>query len=100
MSKFYFDIPGDKFEYDINYLNQMLKAQDAVFEQEEIYLKKQFRLITGREAARLQGFPETFKIHKNEKIAKKQFGNAVPTNVVFEVARNIVNSLYEKKATS
>jgi len=67
---------------------------------EEIYLKKQFRLITGREAARLQGFPETFKIHKNEKIAKKQFGNAVPTNIVFEVVRNIVNSLYEKKATS
>ena len=41
MSKFYFDIPGDKFEYDINYLNQMLKSQDAVFEQEEIYLKKE-----------------------------------------------------------
>jgi len=67
---------------------------------EEIYLKKKFRLITGREAARLQGFPETFKIHKNEKIAKKQFGNAVPTNVVFEVTRNIVNSLYEQKVTS
>jgi site-specific DNA-cytosine methylase len=32
-----------------------------------IFLKRQFRLITGREAARLQGFPETFKIHKNEK---------------------------------
>ena len=67
---------------------------------EEIFLKKKFRLITGREAARLQGFPETFKIHKNEKIAKKQFGNAVPTNVVFEVARNIVRVLYEQKVTS
>jgi DNA (cytosine-5)-methyltransferase 1 len=58
------------------------------------------RRLTPVECERLQGFPETFKIHKNEKIAKKQFGNAVPTNVVFEVVRNIVNSLYEKKATS
>jgi DNA (cytosine-5)-methyltransferase 1 len=53
-------------------------------------LKRQFRLITGREAARLQGFPETFKIHKNEKIAKKQFGNAVPVNVVQKVATELL----------
>ena len=44
--------------------------------------------MTGREAARLQGFPETFKIHSIEKIAKKQFGNAVPTNVVYAIARS------------
>jgi DNA (cytosine-5)-methyltransferase 1 len=55
-----------------------------------IFLKRQFRLITGREAARLQGFPETFKIHKNEKIAKKQFGNAVPVNVVQKVATELL----------
>ena len=56
----------------------------------EIYLKKKFRLITGREAGRLQGFPEIFKIHKNEKIAKKQFGNAVPTNVVFYLLKEVL----------
>jgi DNA (cytosine-5)-methyltransferase 1 len=56
----------------------------------EIYLKKKFRLITGREAARLQGFPEKFKIHKSEKIAKKQFGNAVPTNVVFYLLKEVL----------
>ena len=39
-------------------------------------------------------------LNKNEKIAKKQFGNAVPTNVVFEVARNIVSFLHEKKTSS
>jgi DNA (cytosine-5)-methyltransferase 1 len=55
-----------------------------------IFLKRQFSLITGREAARLQGFPETFKIHKNEKIAKKQFGNAVPVNVVQKVATELL----------
>jgi membrane protein involved in colicin uptake len=41
MSKFYFDAPKDKFEFDINYLNQMLKAQDAIFAQEEDYLKRE-----------------------------------------------------------
>ena len=56
----------------------------------EIYLKKKFRLITGRESARLQGFPEIFKIHKNEKIAKKQLGNAVPTNVVFYLVKELI----------
>ena len=60
---------------------------------QQIFLQNKFRLITGREAARLQGFPENFKIHKNEKIAKKQFGNAVPTNVVYSVAKQIFNSI-------
>ena len=57
---------------------------------QQIFLQNKFRLITGREAARLQGFPESFKIHKNEKIAKKQFGNAVPTNIVYELTKKIV----------
>ncbi len=57
---------------------------------QQIYLKNKFRLITGREAARLQGFPESFKIHANEKIAKKQFGNAVPTNIVKNIAEKIL----------
>ena len=56
---------------------------------EEIFLKKKFRLLTGRETARLQGFPNNFKIHPNDKIAKKQFGNAVPTNVVYYLAKEI-----------
>ena len=61
---------------------------------EQIYLKNKFRLMTGREAARLQGFPETFKIHSNEKIAKKQFGNAVPTNVVYAIAKEILKNKF------
>ncbi len=56
----------------------------------EIFLKKNYRLISGRESARLQGFPESFKIHSNDKIAKKQFGNAVPTNVVYYLAKEII----------
>ena len=57
---------------------------------EEIFLKKKFRLLTGRETARLQGFPNNFKIHPNDKIAKKQFGNAVPTNVVYYLVREVI----------
>jgi DNA (cytosine-5)-methyltransferase 1 len=60
----------------------------------EIYLKKKFRLITGKEAARLQGFPENFKIHQNEKIAKKQFGNAVPVNVVYNVMKILLKNKF------
>ena len=51
-----------------------------------IYAKKKFRMITGRESARLQGFPENFKIHENDKVAKRQFGT-VPTNVVGAVIK-------------
>jgi DNA (cytosine-5)-methyltransferase 1 len=52
------------------------------------------RLISGRESGRLQGFPDKFKIHPNDKIAKKQFGNAVPTNVVYNVAKEIIRLNY------
>ncbi len=57
----------------------------------EIYSKKNYRMITGREAARLQGFPDTYIIHENDKISKKQFGNAVPTNIVYFLAKSIIN---------
>ena len=57
-----------------------------------IYAKNKFRMITGRESARLQGFPENFKIHENDKIAKRQFGNAVPTNVVGAVMKEILKT--------
>ena len=57
-----------------------------------IYAKKKFRMISGRESARLQGFPENFKIHENDKVAKRQFGNAVPTNVVGAVMKEILKT--------
>ena len=60
----------------------------------EIYNKGNMRLITGRESGRLQGFPEKFKIHPNDKIAKKQFGNAVPTAVVYNVAKEMLKNKY------
>jgi DNA (cytosine-5)-methyltransferase 1 len=71
----------DPEEYKSNFLN-------------EIFKKKNMRLISGRESGRLQGFPDKFKIHPNDKIAKKQFGNAVPTNVVYNVAKEIIRLNY------
>jgi DNA (cytosine-5)-methyltransferase 1 len=38
---------------------------------------KEKRYITPRECARLQCFPDSFKIHPNDKQSYKQFGNSV-----------------------
>lgn len=52
------------------------------------------RLITPREAARLQGFPENFILPKeNEKQVYKQIGNSVCVPLVSNIAANIVKSL-------
>ena len=52
--------------------------------QTPIYAKER-RYITPRECARLQSFPDSFIMHENDKIAYKQFGNAVNVDVVFTV---------------
>lgn len=52
------------------------------------------RLITPREAARLQGFPESFILPKeNEKQVYKQIGNSVAVPVVSRIVRNILTAL-------
>jgi DNA (cytosine-5)-methyltransferase 1 len=47
------------------------------------------RKLSPREAARLQGFPETFKPSHSNVQAYKQFGNAVPVNVIDAIASEI-----------
>ena len=59
---------------------------------QKVFKKGKFRLLSGRETARLQGFPDSFKIHENDKVAKRQFGNAVPTNVVGAVMKEILKT--------
>jgi DNA (cytosine-5)-methyltransferase 1 len=51
------------------------------------------RKLTPREAARLQGFPDSFIIPVSNNQAYKQFGNSVAVNVIKELAREIVFSL-------
>ncbi len=51
------------------------------------------RMLTPREAARLQGFPEWFKIPVSRGRAYQQFGNAVPVNVIRHIARSMLDSI-------
>lgn len=63
----------------------------------EIIKKKNFRKITAKEAGKLQGFPDWFAIHQDDVVAKKQFGNAVSTSVIFNLAKQLVEtSLFNK----
>ena len=48
------------------------------------------RKITPREAARLQGFPDEFKIPVSDTQSYKQFGNSVAVPVIEAIARNIL----------
>ncbi len=51
------------------------------------------RMLTPRECARLQGFPENFIIPVSNSQAYKQFGNSVCINVIDAVARKMVEYL-------
>jgi DNA (cytosine-5)-methyltransferase 1 len=51
------------------------------------------RMLTPREAARLQGFPDDFIIPVSNGNAYKQFGNAAPVAVIRELAKVIVMNL-------
>jgi DNA (cytosine-5)-methyltransferase 1 len=53
---------------------------------------KEKRYITPRECARLQSFPETFKISKDDKVTYKQMGNSVNVDNVFTVISSTLNN--------
>ena len=51
--------------------------------------KEGIRKMTPREWARLQGFPESYKLVLADGHLYKQFGNSVTVNVIEEIAKNI-----------
>lgn len=51
------------------------------------------RKITPREAARLQGFPDSFQIPVSDTQAYRQFGNSVPVNVIEAIARQMLQHI-------
>lgn len=53
------------------------------------YINGKVRKLSPREAARLQGFPEEFKIINNDNQSLKQFGNSVPINLLIEVFKGL-----------
>jgi DNA (cytosine-5)-methyltransferase 1 len=62
----------------------------------EILIKqnnKNPRKLTPREAARLQGFPDNFKIVVSDMQAYKQFGNSVAVPVIEAIAKNILKEI-------
>lgn len=53
------------------------------------------RRLTPRECARLQGFPDSFKIPVSDTQAYKQFGNSVVVPLMTEVAKLVIGKLEE-----
>lgn len=59
---------------------------------ENIFKPKKYRQINSREAARIQGFPDSFKYHESDYSSQKQFGNAVSPPVVKALTQEIVKT--------
>ncbi len=55
--------------------------------------KEGLRRLTPREFARLQGFPDSFRIPVSDTQAYKQFGNSVAVPVITAIAENLVVAL-------
>lgn len=58
--------------------------------QSGLYLvKRTVRRLSARECARMQGFPESFALHANERTAMAQLGNSVAIPIVSAIARSL-----------
>lgn len=73
-----------------------LTSSDA--EKLGVYHNGRVRRITPREAARLQGFPDHFQLHKDDRKAYFQLGNAVSVGVAKAVALDVlrVSTFFDK----
>lgn len=91
---------GNGFGYGIAPLDGVSRTISARYYKDgsEILIAqegKNPRRLTPRECARLQGFPETFKIPVSDTQAYKQFGNSVVVPLMSDVARLIISKLQE-----
>ena len=66
-------------EYKKEFINKIIK-------------QNKYRSINVKEAKRIQGFPDGFVAHEDEKIAKKQFGNAVSPPVIDALMKRIMQT--------
>ncbi|AHJ27504.1 DNA (cytosine-5-)-methyltransferase [Nodularia spumigena CS-584] len=73
---------------DPNKISVTLVASDA--NRLGVYHNQRVRRLTPREAARLQGFPDSFLLHPNDDKAYHQLGNSVSINVVKAVAEEVL----------
>ncbi len=65
-----------------------------------VYYGGRVRRITPREAARLQGFPDSFQLHPNQNKAYRQLGNSVTIPVVKAIAQELLLNLIPTAKTS
>lgn len=57
------------------------------------FIDGRVRTLSPREASRLQGFPQNFKIIDSKCQSLKQFGNSVPINVLKEIIKKIEETI-------
>jgi DNA (cytosine-5)-methyltransferase 1 len=89
---------GNGFGYGIAPLDGVSRTISARYYKDgsEILIAqegKNPRRLTPRECARLQGFPDSFKIPVSDTQAYKQFGNSVVVPLMTEVAKLIVGTI-------
>ena len=92
---------GNGFGYGIAPLDGISRTLSARYYKDgsEVLIEqdgKNPRRLTPRECARLQGFPDDFKIPVSDTQAYKQFGNSVVVPLMAEVAKLIVRNLEEE----
>lgn len=101
VAKKYLQIVNDKYKpvagnfsfevykfLDPNKISVTLVASDA--NRLGVYHNQRVRRLTPREAARLQGFPDSFILHPQDDKAYHQLGNSVSINVVKAVAQEVI----------
>ena len=89
---------GNGFGYGIAPLDGVARTISARYYKDgsEILIEqrgKNPRRLTPRECARLQGFPDSFKIPVSDTQAYRQFGNSVVVPLMSDVAKLIVAKL-------
>lgn len=97
---------GNGFGYGMPDLNGISRTLSARYYKDgaEILINqgagKNPRKLTPRECARLQGFPDSFRIVVSDSKAYKQFGNSVVVPLIAEVANQVVQKLDELEQTT
>ena len=96
---------GNGFGYGIAPLDGITRTISARYYKDgsEILIAqsgKNPRRLTPRECARLQGFPDSFKIPVSDTQAYKQFGNSVVVPLMEQVAKKVVAKLEEMDNTT
>lgn len=96
---------GNGFGYGIAPLDGITRTLSARYYKDgsEILIEQvgdNPRRLTPRECARLQGFPDTFKIPVSDTQAYRQFGNSVVVPLMTEVAKLVIKKLLELDANS